>query len=323
MEAREIEARIYRIFPCRGPRTTRMAVEHELVVSDAATGEPVPVALLREATAGASYAPFVGFEPGGQLELSLPPVAGPAELTRQLGAVLTETRADCRRSGVDLHAVPVDPRGPGGVPLQLRSPRYLAMQRHFDTIGPAGRRMMRATASTQLCLDWWPGAAGAEQWRLLHLAAPFLAAAFARSTGPDGRLATWLAVDPARTGFDDRLLQGEDPVGAYAAFAAGATVFTTPGDVEEHLSTLFPPVRPRGRYLEVRFLDVQEVDGVERAALALARLLYDDAHRRLWLRRLAGEQSALATHWVAAAAGDPSTAALGLELAALPTGVAA
>ena len=100
------------------------------------------------------------------------------------------------------------------------------MQAHFDTVGPAGRRMMRCTASTQVCLDWWPGRAGLEQWRVLNLAGPFLAAAFARSAGPGSRLATWLAVDPDRTAFDDRLLRGDDPVAAYAAFAAGATAFT-------------------------------------------------------------------------------------------------
>lgn len=98
-----------------------------------------------------------------------------------------------------LTSVPTDPRPVEEIPLQLTSPRYVAMQRHFDTIGPAGRRMMRATASTQICLDRWPGAAGLEQWRVLQLAGPFLAAAYARSTGPDSRLATWLAVDPGRT----------------------------------------------------------------------------------------------------------------------------
>lgn len=323
MDVRQISSRIHRICPFRGSRTTRLAVEQELLVSDAATGEPVPIEVLREATAGSSYSAHVAFEPGGQLELSLPCVAGPADLDIQLRAVLADVRSDCGAYGVDLHATPVDPRGVAGVPLQLRSRRYLAMQRHFDTIGPAGRRMMRTTASTQLCLDWWPGAEGLEQWRVLNLAGPFLAAAFARSSGADGRLATWLRVDPARTGFDDRLLLGDDPIAAYADFAAGATVFTTPGDVDEHLSTLFPPVRPRGRYLEVRFLDVQELEGVRRAADALTRLMYDDHLRRLSLDRLAGERSSLAGHWAAAAEGDPSTVALGLELATVSTGVAA
>jgi glutamate--cysteine ligase len=156
--------------------------------------------------------------------------------------------------------------------------------------------MMRRTASTQICLDWWPGAAGIEQWRVLNLAGPFLAAAFARD---GGRLSTWLDVDPTRTGFDDRVLRGDDPIASYAAFAAGATRFLD--GVEAHVSTLFPPVRPRSTYLEVRFLDAQESGGVERAVRVLSGLMYDDVHRRNVLRALEPERGNLAEHWRAAA----------------------
>ena len=76
------------------------------------------------------------------------------------------------------------------------------------------------------------------------------------------------------------------PVGAYADFAAGAQVFVA-GGLDAHLTTLFPPVRPRGRYLEVRFLDVQEVDDVAAIAGAFASLMYDDGHRARVLARLA------------------------------------
>jgi gamma-glutamylcysteine synthetase len=157
---------------------------------------------------------------------------------------------------------------------------------------------MRRTAATQVCLDWWPGRAGLEQWRLLLLAGPFLAAALGRSAGPDSRLATWLAVDPDRTGFDDRLLHGDDPVAAYARFAAGATVI---GPAGRHLSTLFPPVRPRGHYLEVRFLDAQPDDRVAQVAALLADLLYDDERRRRAVALLAAEQHRRGEHWHTAA----------------------
>jgi glutamate--cysteine ligase len=185
------------------------------------------------------------------------------------------------------------------------------MQAHFDTIGPAGRRMMRCTASTQLCLDWWPGRAGLEQWRVLLLAGPFLAAAYARSAGPDSRLATWLAVDPGRTAFDDRLLRGTDPVAAYADFARHAIRFTGPG---EHLSTLFPPVRPRGRYLEVRFLDVQPVERVGQLTRLLTTLVYDDDVRRRSLATLEPSLRHLGALWESAAGGCPDVAGRGFEL---------
>jgi gamma-glutamylcysteine synthetase len=285
-----------RLFPGTGNRRTmRVGIEHELLTRDSSTGAPVAIERVRAATSTS-----LSFEPGGQVELNQP--CGPAPLVvRRLRETLTTLRSDLARVGIALDDFPVDSRTPDDVPLQLTSARYAAMQAHFDTLGPAGRRMMRCTASTQVCLDWWPGRAGLEQWRVLLLAGPFLAARFARSIGPGSRLATWLAVDPDRTGFDDRLLHGDDPPAAYAAFARGATPFTGPA---EHLSTLFPPVRPRGRYLEVRFLDVQPAERLAEVVGTLTELLYDDQVRGRTLATLEAEAPRLAELWRAAADGD-------------------
>jgi glutamate--cysteine ligase len=287
---------VARLFPgAANRRTTRVGIEHELLTRDAATGAPVAVERVRAATATE-----LSFEPGGQVELNQ--ACGAAHLVvPRLRRTVATLRADLAAAGIVLDASPVDERTPAEVPLQLTSARYVAMQAHFDAIGPAGRRMMRCTASTQVCLDWWPGRAGLEQWRVLHLAGPRLAAAYARSAGPGARLATWLAVDPGRTAFDDRLLHGPDPVAAYATFARSATRFTGPG---EHLSTLFPPVRPRGRYLEVRFLDAQPEERIGEVVGALTRLVYDDEVRRRALARLEPGAPHLAELWHAAAAGD-------------------
>jgi glutamate--cysteine ligase len=80
------------------------------------------------------------------------------------------------------------------------------------------------------------------------------------------------------------------------------------------LSTLFPPVRPRGRYLEVRFLDAQEVDAVEPIVELLATLLYDAERRRRVLRMLEPVRRDLAAHWHSAAAGDDAAVGQGREL---------
>ncbi len=309
MDPQELRPFVAGLFAQGRRRTVRVAVEQEFLVADAGTGAVVPIERVRRAAGAAVASPYLGFEPGGQLELSLPCAPDPATLTQTLCTLTDDLVRHLAAAGISIKAVPVDPRTQA--PLELTSPRYVAMQRHFDTIGPAGRRMMRRTASTQVCLDWWPGRAGAEQWRVLNLAGPFLAAAFARSIG---RLSTWLDVDPARTGFDDRLLHGDDPVASYAAFAAGAAVFTAGGPAE-HITTMFPPVRPRGTYLEVRFLDVQEPTAVGRVVAVLASLLYDDDRRRDALRTLESERPHLAEHWRSAAAGDPATASRGDELA--------
>lgn len=299
MNQDQLRSRVAPLFADAPTRTTRVGLEQELLVRDR-DGATVPVHRLRAALRDLDAATCVAFEPGGQLELNLPPAPSPTAAAGELRALRRRVEARLRRLGVTLHAEAVDPRPEAEVPLRLRSARYLRMQRHFDTLGPAGRRMMRRTASTQVCLDRWPGRAGAEQWRVLLLAGPFLAAATARSNGPGGRLATWLDVDPSRTGFDGRLLHGDDPVAAYAAFAAGATRFV-PGDAE-HLTTLFPPVRPRGGYLEVRYLDAQEDPGT--VAAVLADIVYDDARRRELLRRLEPLAGRLDELWAAAARGE-------------------
>jgi gamma-glutamylcysteine synthetase len=316
MDAEHYRHLVAGLFPCatrRGGRTSALGVEHELLAADTVTGAAVPVARVRAAVAGAPYASYVGFEPGGQVELSWPCAPDVTTLAQRVRVDLAALRGDCLEAGIRLESSPVDVRPESEVPLQLDSPRYVAMQRHFDRIGPAGRRMMRRTASTQVCLDWWPGRAGLEQWWLLNLAGPFLAAAFARP-GSD-RLLTWLAVDPSRTAFDGRLLHGDDPVAAYAGFAAAAVPIVRGGD--QHLTTLFPPVRPRGRYLEVRFPDVQEDDGIARLVAVLATLVHDDAVRGEALRLLTGRERRLEQHWDDAAHGDEDVAGRGHELVSL------
>ncbi len=283
MDAPQVEA----LFPTRAGRATaKVAVEHELVSRDVVDGSVPRIERIAAATAGASYVPYLAFEPGGQVELSFPTAGSVRELEAVVQRDLKALRTDCARVGVELDAVAVDPRGAQAVPLQLDRPRYLAMQDRFDEVGAAGRRMMRLTASTQVCLDWAPGTAGLEQWRLAQLAGPYLAAGFSTSIASDSRLAIWLEVDPSRTAFDDRLL-GDDPIAAYADFAAGAVRFTAE---HEHLSTLFPPVRPRGGYLEVRYLDVQPDHLVGRVVSVLANLLYDADRRRTALALLGGPQ---------------------------------
>lgn len=311
------------LFPARRrSRTTRVGLEHELLTRHRLDGTTADPAAVRAAVAGRSYADRLTFEPGGQVELVVGCTTGPHEVARRLGTDVLALGRDLAGIDVEVLAEPVDRRPLSAAPLRLRNPRYLGMQAHFDTIGPAGRQMMRQTASTQVCLDWWSGQAGHDQWRLLNLAGPFLAAAYARSAGPGSRLDTWLAVDPGRTAFDDRLLTDEDPVRAYAAFAAGATRFVEPA---QHLSTLFPPVRPRGRYLEVRHLDVQPLDRVAEVVEVLAGLAYDDGVRTRVLRELEPERPLLADLWRAAADGDPGVVLRGRELAAtaLGCGVAA
>jgi glutamate--cysteine ligase len=219
------------------------------------------------------------YEPGGQLEYSSPPCRTASSLLAVLRSVVQPLRAAAADEGIDLLASGIDPLNPiEQAPLLITAKRYHLMAEYFATRGPCGARMMRQTASMQLNLDFddepWL------RWRVLNAAAPFVIATFANSPiyaqRPTGRQSTravvWRGVDPERTGlpFDD-----QNPIDAYREFALNAPAMLqraphgeyrsfgewlgadSPSleDWHEHLSTLFPEVRPRG-HLELRSADV-------------------------------------------------------------------
>jgi glutamate--cysteine ligase len=303
MELAQMVARAFA--PARRPG--RIGLEVELIpVTDTDRPRPVdPDVLAAGFDAAFMTAARPTFEPGGQLELSPPPRRGVTAAVDELLRLWGRAAAIAARRGVRLEAVGCNPyHSCADVPLRTPTPRYLAMQAEFDRVGPDGRRMMRLTASLQVCVDLLPGPAGLEQWLVANLAGPALSVAFANS--PAGaRTRIWRGVDLRRTGYDGRHLDATDPVGAYTAFAAAAPRLAIPASAEPayHLSTLFPPVRPRGGYLEVRYLDAQPAHRVGEAVSTVATLLGDERARRdaldLLLPRLGDQDRA----WGEAAAG--------------------
>lgn len=282
------------------PFDRRGTVDHQAVDGAARALGPLP---------GGST---VTFEPGGQVELSSPPRRGAsascALATRDLG-LLSAALGD---SGVDLVAVGLDPRGRGA--RVLDTARYRAMETYFDAAGPHGRTMMCATAALQVNLDVGASGDQARRWRLAHQLGPVLVAAFANSPFTDGapsgwrcgRAAVWSGIDPSRTrSAHTARTEGDEPAAAWTEYALAARVmmvrasdgtfrvqrsplpfgrwideghelgFPTLDDLDYHLGTLFPPVRPRG-WLELRMVDA--VPGPWwRVAVAVAATVLDDA----------------------------------------------
>ncbi len=289
----------------------RVGIELEwLVVALDDPMRPVAIDTVRRAVDAASPLPggsSVTFEPGGQVELSSPPLplrAGP-------GAIATDATALGRAladEGLGLCGLGLDPARP--LRRVVDVPRYRAMEAYFDAGGPSGRTMMRGTAAVQVNVDLGRGTDVARRWRLAHRVGPVLAAAFANSPLADGapsgwrstRLAVWFMTDPGRTAPVDG--HGDDGRAAWVRYALDARVMLirvaddhfepvlepltfrewmdhghelgapTLDDFAYHLTTLFPPIRPRG-WLELRMIDALP-EPWWRVAVAVTAALFDD-----------------------------------------------
>ncbi len=232
----------------------------------------------------------VTLEPGGQIELSTLPKADLAHAVAALRADREALREGLRAAGYGAAPLGADPARP--VRRTNPHPRYAAMERHFQAQGCAapGRAMMSATAALQVNLDAGPAEGWTERLALIRSLVPMLVAASASSPYLGGRASgwhsmrqeTWHGIDHGRS---DPMAGGE-PTMAWADYALAAPVMLVedgsgaglapvtgrvslgewlddPGligrpaavaDLDYHLTTLFPPVRPRG-YVEIRCID--------------------------------------------------------------------
>ncbi|MUL64750.1 ergothioneine biosynthesis glutamate--cysteine ligase EgtA [Mycobacterium sp. CBMA 234] len=275
----------------------------------------------------------ITMEPGGAIELSGPPLAGAGAAVAAMQADQVVVREALRRRGLGLIQLGVDPLrpqarvNPGG--------RYRAMEAFFAAggTGAAGAAMMTSTASLQLNLDAGPRDGWADRVRLAHALGPTMIAVSASSPMLGGEFTGWQSsrqriwgqLDTARCG---PILgaSGDDPASDWARYALKAPVMLvhtpeaepvtewvpfadwadgltllggrrpTEADLAYHLTTLFPPVRPRG-WLEIRYLDAVSDDLWPAVVFTLVAML-DDAR----LSQIAWEATeSVATAWDQAA----------------------
>ncbi|MFE3031747.1 ergothioneine biosynthesis glutamate--cysteine ligase EgtA [Streptomyces canus] len=309
----ELEALVRGICFKTGP-PRRIGVEVEWLVHELRSPRlPVTTERLAAAYAALRTVPLksaLTVEPGGQLELSSQPADSLMECIGTVSADLAAVRAALAELGLGLVGLGHDPWHPPR--RYLREPRYDAMEACLDRTGPAGRAMMCTSASVQVCVDAGheePGPLGlGRRWWLSHQLGPVLVAAFANSplacSEPTGWLSTrqlrWTEIGKGRAGGPDL---GTDPRSAWARHVLDAPVMcirrdSGPWDVPEglsfrewarsgvprpptredldyHVSTLFPPVRPRG-HLELRMIDAQPGEDGWIVPLAVTAALFDD-----------------------------------------------
>ncbi|MFI5509731.1 ergothioneine biosynthesis glutamate--cysteine ligase EgtA [Mycobacterium sp. NPDC051804] len=255
----------------------------------------------------------VTVEPGGAVELSGPPMDGPLPAITAMQADRAALRATFAQAGLGLVLLGADPLRPAK--RVNPGARYQAMETFFkasDT-GAAGAAMMTSTASIQVNLDAGPHEGWADRVRLAHALGPTMVAIAANSPLLGGKFAGWRSarqhvwsqLDSARCG-PVLGASGDDPASDWARYALKAPVMLvntaeviplttwvpfadwadgrvllgdrrpTHADLDYHLTTLFPPVRPR-RWLEIRYLDSVPDDVWPAVAFTLVTLLDDPA----------------------------------------------
>jgi len=256
---------------------------------------------------------LVTVEPGGAVELSGPPLPDTAAAIAAMASDRAALRAAFRQAGLGLVLLGADPLrpaqrvNPGG--------RYRAMERFFTDsgTGEAGAAMMTSTASVQVNVEAGPRAQWADRVRLAHALGPTMIAMTANSPVLGGEFTGWQStrqrvwgqLDSARCG-PVLGADGDDPASDWARYALRAPVMLvhspdpepvtewvpfadwadgrvllggrrpTQADLDYHLTTLFPPVRPRG-FLEIRYLDSVSDALWPAVAWVLATLLDDPA----------------------------------------------
>ena len=246
-------------------------------------------------------------EPGGQVEISSRPHTGPAAAIAGTASDLCVLRAGLDTAGIRTSAMGLDPSRPNR--RVVTCPRYDAMEAYFEGDGGAGMAMMCGTASVQVNLDLGDAAELPRRWRMAHAVGPMLVAAFANSplaagtpTGAhSSRQQIWALLDRSRSAPALSLLP---PADAWARYALAARVvlvragpehfvpvrtdlpfgkwmseghelgYPTLDDFAYHLTTLFPPVRPKG-WLELRMIDAVP-DPWWQVAVAVTTALLDD-----------------------------------------------
>jgi glutamate--cysteine ligase len=230
-------------------------------------------------------------EPGGAVELSGPPMDGPLPAITAMAADRAVLRTAFAHAGLGLVLLGADPLRPAQ--RVNPGARYQAMETFFNVsgTGTAGAAMMTSTASVQVNVDAGPPEGWADRVRLAHALGPTMIAVAANSPLLGGKFAGWRSarqhvwsqLDSARCG-PVLGVSGDDPASDWARYALKAPVMLvntpaavpvtdwvpfadwadgrvvldgrrpTTADLDYHLTTLFPPVRPR-RFLEIRYLD--------------------------------------------------------------------
>jgi len=262
---------------------------------------------------------LISLEPGGQVELSAPPVSNVFEVQEQVENFLSELR-QIRKvfPKIEWLAYGIQPFSSLAQIPWVPKERYAIMASYFKTHGMLSHEMMKMTATNQINFDYLSEANAMANLRAVLCLTSIVTALFANSPFSEGRpngflsrrLHIWNHTDPDRTGLLTAFTQPGRTFKDYLEYILQMPLMfvvrhgkwipvygknfrefiregfegtrATLGDFELHLSTAFPEARIK-QYLEVRGIDGQSPELIPAVAAFWKGLLYDaDTREKAW-----------------------------------------
>lgn len=257
----------------------------------------------------------VTLEPAGQIEDSVAPHADVAKVMAGYDAFRAAVDPFLASHGAHLEAVGYSTCLKAADAVLIPKRRYHFMSDYFAALGTHAERMMRATASTQVSVDYYDEADAIRKMRVAAALTPVLSAMMDDVRVFEGepnhlplrRMYVWEDVDPARCGIqpglfdagygfgrmaewlldtppifvtrpaaDDPEGDGLRPTGSVTAREAYADAPMSEGDVEHLISMFWPHVRLK-RVVEIRPADSAPRDAVAGYVALIKGLFYSEA----------------------------------------------
>ncbi|MBF0280005.1 MAG: glutamate--cysteine ligase [SAR324 cluster bacterium] len=257
-------------------------------------------------------------EPGGQIEFAGAPLASLEAVQKELLAyyrTLSQAVEIFNGKILSFGVVPLYPLEM--IPL-VDKLRYHVMFPYMKTVGNWGQWMMKASAATQVSIDFFSKEDLERKFVFLNRISPFLTAVFANSPLLNGskseylsfRGRIWQDTDPDRSGLPESFLQENFKLNDYIQWALKASPYflnrdgkdiflaetsfekliagekpeieVSAADWKEHLGMLFPDVRIK-QIMEVRAVDgLMPRDSIAVPTLIKALIYNKDAFEKVY-----------------------------------------
>ncbi len=262
---------------------------------------------------------WITLEPGGQVELSAPPVRTIFEIEKQLETFRRELRQiESYFPGIAWLSVGFHPFSPLAELAWVPKRRYAIMGSYLKSRGALAHEMMKRTATNQVNLDFPDEATALSQFRAIFGITSIVSALFAHSGFAEGepngfqtrRVHIWGHTDPDRCGLLVEFTKEGKSFRDYVEYLLEMPMIfivredqwipmegvsfrkfvkkgknscrATVSDFELHVSTAFPEARFK-HYIEIRGVDAQRFPLIPAVAAFWKGILYENEIReKVW-----------------------------------------